>query len=409
MSAFATHLSFEFKTGIRNKNLLLMNYLFPLGFYLMMGFIMPEINPTFRATMIPAMVTFAILAATLLGLPDPLVSARESGIFRSYKINGVPAFSILLIPALTTALHLIIVTTVIVITAPLLFDAQMPIHWLNFALTAGTLLIACTGIGVLIGVVSPSTRMTVLFSQIIFVPAMLLGGLMLPFRMLPQAARFVSQLLPATQAMNGFNGLAMGAVPDFNPWSSLLTLTLTGLLAFALAHFLFSWDSKNSKRRGHPALALLAFAPFLAGIYLAPPVPLPDSVEMLAEPVDFGGYFELVGVDTAVTDEELHIDLWWQAQTSMGQDYVVFVYAFDEEDNLIAQSDAFPAQGQNPTRLWQAGDITRDPHQLVIPYRDGLTILVGAYDPNTQDRLMLTQAGVALPGDAWVLELAEAK
>ena len=90
--------NFEFKTGIRNKNLLLMNYLFPLGFYLMMGFIMPEINPFFRETMIPAMVTFAILAATLLGLPDPLVNARETGIFRSYKINGVPAFHILFIP-----------------------------------------------------------------------------------------------------------------------------------------------------------------------------------------------------------------------------------------------------------------------------------------------------------------------
>lgn len=405
MSAFTTHFSFEFKTGIRNKNLLLMNYLFPLGFYLMMGFIMPEINPTFRETMIPAMVTFAILAATLLGLPDPLVNARETGIFRSYKINGVPALSILLIPALTTALHLIIVTAVIAVTAPVLFDAQMPIHWLPFVITSGVLLLACTGIGVLIGVISPSTRMTVLLSQIIFVPAMILGGLMLPFRMLPKAARFIAQLLPATQAMNGFNGLAMDMVPDFHPWVSLLMLAVVGLLAFALAHFLFSWDSKNSKRRGHPALALLAFAPFAAGIYFAPPASLPDSVEKLAEPVAFGGYFELVGVETAVSDEDLLVDLWWQAKTSVAQDYIVFVYAMDEEENLIAQSDAFPAQGQNPTRLWQDGDVTRDRHQLTIPYQNGLHILVGAYDPDTQTRLMLTQAGAALPNDAWVLEL----
>ena len=95
MSAFTQHFNFEFRAGLRNKNLLLMNYLFPLGFYLMMGFIMPEINPFFGEVMIPAMVTFAVLAATLLGLPDPLVNARENGIFRSYKINGVPALSIL--------------------------------------------------------------------------------------------------------------------------------------------------------------------------------------------------------------------------------------------------------------------------------------------------------------------------
>lgn len=268
MSAFTTHFSFEFKTGIRNKNLLLMNYLFPLGFFLMMGFIMPEINPFFRETMIPAMVTFAILAATLLGLPDPLVNARETGIFRSYKINGVPALSILLIAGVTTGLHLAIVSLLITISAPFLFEANVPQNSLHFILTMVALVIACSGIGILIGVVSPSTRMTVLYSQIIFVPSMLLGGLMMPFDMLPESAQSVAQLLPATHAMNAFRGLAMGATADFSPWASIIMLTVSGLLAFFLALTLFSWDSRNSKRHGHPALALLALVPYLIGILL---------------------------------------------------------------------------------------------------------------------------------------------
>lgn len=268
MSAFTTHFSFEFKTGIRNKNLLLMNYLFPLGFYLMMGFIMPAINPIFRETMIPALVTFAILASTLLGLPDPLVNARETGIFRSYKINGVPAAYILLIPGLTTALHLVIVSLIIIFSAPVLFAATVPSSWLYFFLTMLACTLACSGIGILIGVVSPSTRMTVLYSQIIFVPSMLLGGLMMPFSMLPETAQAAAQLLPASQAMNAFNGLAMGSTADFNPWTSLLILAASGLLAFLLALYLFSWDSKNSERRGHPALALLALIPYIIGILL---------------------------------------------------------------------------------------------------------------------------------------------
>jgi ABC-2 type transport system permease protein len=268
MSAFTSHFNFEFKTGIRNKNLLLMNYLFPLGFYLMMGFIMPAINPLFRETMIPAMITFAVMASTLLGLPDPLVNAREAGIFRSYKINGVPAWSILLIPGLTTALHLAIVALVIVFTAPILFDATLPGSGFNFSITLVALALACSGIGLLIGVVSPSTRITVLYSQIIFVPSMLLGGLMMPFSMLPEAAQSLAQLLPASQAMNAFNGLAMGNTADFNPWASVLMLCGSGLLAFALALYLFSWDSKNGERRGHPLLALLVLVPYAAGILL---------------------------------------------------------------------------------------------------------------------------------------------
>lgn len=268
MNAFANHLAFEFRTGVRNKQLLLMNYLFPLGFYLMMGFVMPVINPLFLETMIPAMVVFAILAATFLGLPDPLVSAREAGIFRSYKINGVPSLSILAIPALTTMMHLVIVAVLITASAPLLFDVPLPVNWLNYVIAFVALAFACAGMSVLIGVVSPSTRMTVLWSQLIFIPSMLLAGLMLPYSMLPAATGKVAQLLPATHAMNAFNGLAMGKTADFAPWGSITVLLASGLLAFGLAIYLFSWDSQNSTRRGHPLLSLLVLLPFVAGLFL---------------------------------------------------------------------------------------------------------------------------------------------
>jgi ABC-2 type transport system permease protein len=268
MNAFLHHFTFEFRTGIRNKQLLLMNYLFPLGFYLMMGFIMPAINPLFRDTIIPALVVFGILAATLLGIPDPLVNARENGIFRSYKINGVPSFSILIIPALTTILHLVIVTVLITATAPLLFNAPLPVNWLNFALVVLVMALACAGLSVLIGVVSPSSRMTVLWSQLIFVPSMLLGGLMIPHSMLPAVAGKIAQLLPATQAMNALNGLAMGKVADFSPWGSVISMLISGVLAFGLAVYLFSWDRRNTARRGHPLLALLVLLPYAVGIFL---------------------------------------------------------------------------------------------------------------------------------------------
>jgi ABC-2 type transport system permease protein len=270
MNAFVHHFSFEFRAGIRNKQSLFLNYLFPLGFYLMMGLIMAEINPLFREDIIPAMVVFGVLAATLLGIPDPLVNARENGIFRSYKINGVPSLSILIIPALTTVLHLVIVAVLIVTTAPLLFDAPLPVHWLPFALVLVTLALACAGLSVLIGVVSPNSRMTVLWSQLVFVPSMLLGGMMLPYSMLPDIAARFAHLLPATQAMNAFNGLAMGKTAAFSPWASVLMLLVSGLLALGLALYLFSWDSRNTTRRAHPLLAFLCLLPYVVGMILLP-------------------------------------------------------------------------------------------------------------------------------------------
>jgi len=268
MNAFAAHFAFEFRTGVRNKALLFLTYLFPLGLYLMLGFILSGLNPFFQEVIIPGMVVIAAMGAYLLGLPEPLVGAREKGIFRSYKINGVPAWSILSIPALTTGVHTVIVAAIITVTAPVLFDAPVPVHWLGFLVTLVAIIVATAGIAVVIGVVSSNSRVVILWSQLVFIPSMLLGGIMIPYGELTPGVAKTSQLLPATQAMNAFRGLAMGEVADFNPWVSIVSLLASGIVGFGLALFLFRWDSRDTVRRGHPALGFLVLAPLALSFLL---------------------------------------------------------------------------------------------------------------------------------------------
>ena len=269
MTAFANHFAFEFKTGLRNPTLLLMNYLFPLAFYAMMGVVMTQINPGFKESIIPAIVIFAVMVSTLLGLPGPLVESREAGIFRSFKINGIQATSILAIPTLTTIFHALIVSVIIALTGGPFFGGQTPVSWVSFALI--TLLAAFTfgAIGSLIGVIASGSRSTVLWSQLIFLPSMLLGGLMMPLEILPKSILPFSSLLPSTHAMQAFNGLAYAQETVLNPQVSVAVLASSGLLAFGLAIYLFNWDSRNNSRRGHPLLALLVLLPYLIGIFLA--------------------------------------------------------------------------------------------------------------------------------------------
>ena len=267
MTAFMTHLSFEFKAGVRNAMAMLMNYLFPLAFYAMMGLVMVKINPTFAETMIPAMVIFAALASTVLGLPAPQVEARLAGVFRSYKINGVPALSILVIPALTTMLHTAIVAAIIAVTASPFFGAQAPANWGGFVVVSLASLLTSAGLGTLIGV-SNSSRATVLWTQLIFLPSMLLGGLMMPLDILPESVRPISGLLPAAHSMQAYLGLAYGQPTLVAPWVSLGLLLAIAVTAFGLSIYLFSWDSENSTRRGHPLMALMVLVPMIVGAVL---------------------------------------------------------------------------------------------------------------------------------------------
>jgi ABC-2 type transport system permease protein len=269
MSAFANHFLFQFRTGIRNRSLLLVNYLFPLAFFAFMGLLMTQINPFFRELMIPGMAVFAALTATVLGLPDPLVTAREAGIFRSYKISGVPAVSILTVPALSAMVHVVVVIAIITAASAAFFQAPLPTNWWGFLLVALVTAFACAGLGLLIGVVSPTSQITVLWSQLIFMPAMILSGISgVPQDMLPASVGRVARLLPPTHAMRAMSGLAYGAVPFSDAVLSLIILAVGGILAFALALYLFNWDRRNASPRGHPLMAFLALLPYLASVFL---------------------------------------------------------------------------------------------------------------------------------------------
>ncbi|MBN2676863.1 MAG: ABC transporter permease [Anaerolineaceae bacterium] len=268
MIAFYNHFAFEFKTGLRNSNNLMMNYLFPLGFYAMMGLVMTRIFPGFDQVLIPAMVVFATMASSLLGLPGPQVELREAGVFRSYKINGVPAISILIIPVLTTIFHTLIVSSIIALSARPLFGGVAPLHIVPFILITLLAAFNFSAISALIGVISTNSRATVLWSQLIFLPSMLIGGMMVPISMLPEGIQPLTALLPSSHAMQAFLGLAYGQPTSFNTTVSIAVLAISLLLAFGLAIHLFNWDTKNKTRRGHPLMALLVLIPYIVSTFL---------------------------------------------------------------------------------------------------------------------------------------------
>ena len=268
MTAYIHHLTYDFYNGLRDRSLLLMNYLFPLALYLMMGAFMGGINPTFLETMIPAMIVIAVMTGTLLGMPNPLVSSRQAGVFRSFKINGVPAASILSIPVLSSLLHIVVVSAVIALTAVPLFRARLPVHWGYFILIELLTIFAMAAMGMLIGVISSNGRSTILISQLFFVPSMMLGGMLTPTSMLPAVMRKITWILPASHAMNAWRALAFDLPASSNPFWSMLILLAGGLIAFGMAILLFQWDNHNQQRRRSPFLAVFAMVPYILAVIL---------------------------------------------------------------------------------------------------------------------------------------------
>jgi ABC-2 type transport system permease protein len=270
MHAYIHHFAYDFRMGLRDKSQLLMNYLFPLFLFLLLGFLMTSVNPDFQKTIVPAMIIIGIMSSGVLGLPGPMVADREAGIYRSFKINGVPAINILNTPLLSTITHMTVVAAIIAFTSGPLFKASLPsgIQWLWLFGLCWLTSFAMASLGVLIGVVSANSRSSMLLAQLIFLPSMVMSGMMMPLSMMPATLAKISILLPATQAMIAFNGFALGMTTPFNPIFSVLIMATAGILALGLAIYLFDWDSKNAQNKRKNLLGLLALLPYIIGVIL---------------------------------------------------------------------------------------------------------------------------------------------
>jgi ABC-2 type transport system permease protein len=269
MSAFFHHLSYDFKSGIRDKGKLLMFYLFPLVFFALAGTLMTAVNPFFKETMLPGMILFAVMSSALLTFPGGIVTAREQGVFRSYRINGVPAVSILVIPVIGGVLHAAIVGVVISLGGAYVLGGVAPTNILGFAAAGLLSYAAFAGIGVLIGTASARDNASTMITQLIYIPSILLGGLMMPASILPEGFRRISLLLPSTHAMNALTGLGGMPAGAPVPWLAIAVLSASTVLDFALAAWIFQWDPRSTTPSRKAFAALLGVLPFAAAVVIA--------------------------------------------------------------------------------------------------------------------------------------------
>ncbi len=95
--------------------------------------------------------------------------------------------------------------------------------------------------------------------------------------------------------------------------------------------------------------------------------------EPLAE---FESRMALLAAD--IDPNDLRIDLWWQADEVLTENYVVSAFVLDADGILVAQFDSPPANGDRPTHSWKPGEVIYDPHVLQ-PSSERSTLTSGPY------------------------------
>jgi ABC-2 type transport system permease protein len=239
MKAFWQQLIIQLRMDVRNKGTLLVFYLVPLGFYAVVGAVFSAVNPEIKPVLSATMAIFSVTMGAIIGLPPALVKLREAGALRAYQASGIPAFAVLVSLGISAFIHLSIVVLIISLSAPGLYGAEVPQNVGGYIATLATFLFCCVAIGLLIGATAKSQAAATLFSQAIFLPSMMLSGIMFPANLLPTVLQYLGRLLPATHSMRAFNGLAYGVAGEYSASFAFLMVLGMGVAAMGAAAWRF--------------------------------------------------------------------------------------------------------------------------------------------------------------------------
>lgn len=198
MGAFLYGIYLQWKLDIRSKTLLITCYIVPLLFFAIMGGIFTSVMPEARYTLIQSMTVFGVTMGALIGLPPSLVEIYSSDIKKVYKANGVPLYLGLVLTNISAYIHLFIMSIILYIAAPLTFNAEMPENPVLYFASLAIFIAVSLSIASIIGLAVKDQAKTSMVSIIIFLPSIMLSGIMFPIELLPKAFEIVGKIFPAS-------------------------------------------------------------------------------------------------------------------------------------------------------------------------------------------------------------------
>ena len=197
MNGFLYSLTLQWKLDIRSKSLLVTYYIVPLIFFLLMGGIFTSVMPEMGSTLIQSMIVMSVSMGAFLGLPPSLIETYGSDIKKIYKANGVPIHLGLVTMVFSAFIHLMITCMVILLLAPILFKANLPSQFPLFFLALAIYIFVSLSIGSILGLTVNNQAKLTMIAQLVFLPSIMLSGIMFPISLLPDFLQVIGHVFPA--------------------------------------------------------------------------------------------------------------------------------------------------------------------------------------------------------------------
>jgi ABC-2 type transport system permease protein len=250
------------RLAMRNRAFLFFSLIMPLAFLFGYAGLFRRFGPE-AVPYLLSMVLALTVMGSFWGLSVQLVTFREQGILRRFRVTPVGA-SAMLASSLISNYFLTLPTIVIEF-----YISRSVFHMAGLGNVVSVFILVSIGtvtfasLGLIVASVTNTMQETQIINQIIWFVFLFISGATIPFPMLPAMVQKISLFLPATYLVSGLQRAMIDHTNLNSLGSYLASLVGCALIAFIVSAQLFRWEPETKAPRQAKLWVAAAVVPFL--------------------------------------------------------------------------------------------------------------------------------------------------
>ena len=247
MNKFITMLKTELKLSFRGMDMIIFAICMPVVVTALMGIIyggkpaFPGADYTFLEQSFCAVSTIAVCAGGVMGLPLVISDYRQKKILKRFKITPSSPVLLLSVQVSIYMIYSLIALVLVYLVSTLFFGMRLKGDFLPFIGTFFLVMLSMFSIGMMVGGVSPNTKIAGILASLLYFPMLIFSGATLPYEVMPPVLQKIAGVLPLTQGIKLLKATSLG-LPLEHVTVSLIVMVVIAVVCGGISLLFFKWE-----------------------------------------------------------------------------------------------------------------------------------------------------------------------
>ena len=247
MNKFMTMLKTELKLSFRGMDMIIFAICMPVVMVVLLGILyggkpaFAGAGYSFMEQSFGAISTIAICAGGVMGLPLVISDYRQKKILKRFQVTPSSPTLLLAVQVTIYMLYSLAALALVYATSVLFFGVRLSGSPLAFLGTFFLVMLSMFSIGMLVGGVSPNTKVASILASILYFPMLIFSGATLPYEVMPDTLQKIADVLPLTQGIKLLKATSLG-LPVENVLVPLAVMSGIAVVCSGIAIRFFQWE-----------------------------------------------------------------------------------------------------------------------------------------------------------------------